>query len=332
MGNWRATLKLSSSTGSRTKLQERESMKKLVTLEPLPKSLAPEPLRKVLALEPVRETAIWYVRCSTDQQVDGDSLDRQRRIVRRYCDRMNYDLKEDLSITDEGKSAYKADNIKTGGLGRLLKEMQAGKIRAKHVIVEDIDRLNRQGFDPAYMMLKEFVAAGVIIDIVDKTIIGPDFTHDPMTIMGIVFSSTNAHQESHKKSKRCGAAWDEKRKLARTKRIPLTRQVPSWCKAIKDKDGNVKIVLIPERVKALRRMFELAGKYNLGSLLTIRKLKAEGYRPFGKADWNQDFVQNTLKNRAVLGEYQPYKGDCKNRVPIGEVIPNYYPNEWKGGL
>ena len=77
-------------------------------------------------------------------------------------------------------------------------------------------------------------------------------------------------------------------------------------------------------------MFELAGKYNLGSLLIIRKLKEEGYRPFGKADWNQDFVQNTLKNRALMGEYQPHTGDAQNRVPVGEVKKGYYPTKFKG--
>jgi DNA invertase Pin-like site-specific DNA recombinase len=120
-------------------------------------------------------------------------------------------LREDLSITDEGKSAFKADNLKTGGLGRLLEEMKAGKIRAQHVIVEDVDRLTRQGFDPAYMMLKEFVAAGVAVDIIDKIIIGPDFTKDPLKIVGILFSATNAFDESNKKSGRCGKAWREKR-------------------------------------------------------------------------------------------------------------------------
>jgi hypothetical protein len=44
--------------------------------------------------------------------------------------------------------------------------------------------------------------------------------------------------------------------------------------------------------------------------------------------WHLSLVSRILKNRAVLGEYQPRRidrDDGRNRIAVGEPIPNYYP-------
>ena len=64
---------------------------------------------------------------------------------------------------------------------------------------------------------------------------------------------------------------------------------------------------------------------DMGSRRVIRQLEKEKIACPTGGSWNLDFVQNTLKNRAVIGEYQPYTGDCHNREPVGDAIPGYYP-------
>ena len=49
--------------------------------------------------------------------------------------------------------------------------------------------------------------------------------------------------------------------------------------------------------------------------------------PIGRADsWHRSYVLKILRNRAVLGEYQPHRGHgAVGRQPIGKPIPDYYP-------
>ena len=56
------------------------------------------------------------------------------------------------------------------------------------------------------------------------------------------------------------------------------------------------------------------------------RLNRNGVKPFGKSNgWHQSYVARLLKDRAVLGELQPYRNDDGRRVPEGDVIGDYYP-------
>jgi hypothetical protein len=41
--------------------------------------------------------------------------------------------------------------------------------------------------------------------------------------------------------------------------------------------------------------------------------------------WQESYVKKILRNRAVIGEYQPHRLLKGKREPIGETIPNYFP-------
>ncbi|MGI9482713.1 MAG: recombinase family protein [Hyphomicrobiales bacterium] len=60
--------------------------------------------------------AFSYVRMSSDSQLKGDSLRRQRELSRKYADENGLKLVEDYELDDIGVSAYRGDNIKEGAL------------------------------------------------------------------------------------------------------------------------------------------------------------------------------------------------------------------------
>jgi len=50
-------------------------------------------------------------------------------------------------------------------------------------------------------------------------------------------------------------------------------------------------------------------------------------KKIGSHGWQESYIQKILQNRAVIGEYQPYKISCETfkREPVGEPITNYFP-------
>ncbi len=62
------------------------------------------------------------------------------------------------------------------------------------------------------------------------------------------------------------------------------------------------------------------------SLLSIARVLNEKHPPIkGTTGWSNAYVNKILKNRAVLGEYQPHVGRSGNRTPVGDPIPDYFP-------
>lgn len=41
--------------------------------------------------------------------------------------------------------------------------------------------------------------------------------------------------------------------------------------------------------------------------------------------WRESYIQKILRNREVIGEYQPHKVVDGKRVPVGDPIPDYFP-------
>jgi hypothetical protein len=124
-------------------------------------------------------------------------------------------------------------------------------------------------------------------------------------------------------------AWREKKEAARAGRPQprlangtregaqlLTRMLPAWLQ-----EQNGRAVPVPERARAVRRVFALAAA-GYGSKRTVVRLKAEGVPAFG-AHWTRGYVTALLSDRRTLGEYQPRVK--RTGKPDGAAIPDYYP-------
>jgi hypothetical protein len=110
--------------------------------------------------------------------------------------------------------------------------------------------------------------------------------------------------------------------------------LPFW---LEEQGG--KVVLIPERAAAVRRIFELSAA-GYGEVLICQRLNTpkekggEGVPAFGPSGrWNKAYVSRILRDRRAVGEYQPRRR--RDGKPDGEAVPNYYPavvteQEWEG--
>ena len=91
--------------------------------------------------------AYSYVRMSTDIQLKGDSLRRQKESSKKYAEENNLELIETLQ--DIGISAFSGKNSKDGALGVFIEAIESNKIEAgSYLLVESLDRLSRDDLSP----------------------------------------------------------------------------------------------------------------------------------------------------------------------------------------
>jgi DNA invertase Pin-like site-specific DNA recombinase len=280
--------------------------------------------------------AYSYIRFSDPSQQKGDSLRRQTE-TEEWCHRHGIPLDTSLSLRDLGVSAFRgkhrSDKAALGGFLRLIEQ---GKIpKGDYLVIENLDRLSREDERTALRLWMDILDAGVnIVQLHPETI----FRHERSEMVDIIraiIELSRGHSESLMKSKRVGDAWAEKRRRARngedqlaTNRMGsgckvLTRTLPAW---VERRGGSLH--LIPERALALKRIYQLAGA-GRGHLRIIEQLLQDKVPPFGVPRWTRAYVSKLLRDRRVLGEYQP----CRDRKPDGPPITDYYPqviseSEW----
>jgi len=99
---------------------------------------------------------------------------------------------------------------------------------------------------------------------------------------------------------------------------------PSW---LKISDDRLSFVYVPERAEIVRKIFDLSIA-GLGSYTIAKQLTRQGVVPFTPSNrWEHTTIDNMLRNRAVLGEFQPksFVGGNDKGVPIGDPVSDYYP-------
>lgn len=265
--------------------------------------------------------AYSYIRMSSELQLKGDSLRRQTELSERYAAENGLELVENFKLHDIGVSAYKGANIERGALGRFLEAIKEGSIpKGSYLLVESLDRLSRQNITNSVSLFLEITESGVnIVTLADGHIYQANKTDFSQLIYSIVILA-RANEESEIKSSRISAAWRSKRQNI-SDRI-MTRTCPAWLKANSEKTG---FDVIEERVDIVRRIFRSAAE-GQGSGIITRSLNNEGAKPFGRSKgWIESYVTKILKNRAVLGEFQPHVRIDGKRVPDGPIIENYFP-------
>lgn len=290
-----------------------------------------------------RPIAYSYVRFSTTQQELGDSLRRQVSMAEEYCKKHNLDL-HPVSYRDLGVSAFKRKNVEKGALAAFIDAVKQGIItKGSFLVIEQFDRLSRADVDVALRLLLDLVHSGVtLITLVDEKVWDREAVKDiGNLILAIVFMS-RANNESASKARRLADAWGEKKKAAALSGKIVTRECPRWLKV---NDEKTAFVVLEEKIKSIKKVFEMRlGGYGVSSI--VSRANKEGWSVPGKTPvrktgetqgdfeermgvetWHTSLVGRLLKNRALIGEYQPYKSDAGegHRVPSGEPIPNYYP-------
>lgn len=268
-----------------------------------------------------RPTAYSYVRISTEKQKHGDGIRRQTEMSRRYAEANGLRLDEEFELLDKGISAFKGDNLVTGALGQFLLAVESGRVVAgSYLLVESLDRLSRDKVDAALELFRRITRKGVnVVTLADGQVYRAGQTDVAQLIYSVVVMS-RANEESEMKSKRVAAAWKRKRELAAFKK--LTKMAPSWLQLSADKTAFEPIA---ERADVVRRIFRLSTE-GVGTYSIVKTLNRDGVAPFGKSNgWNESYIEKIVKNRAVLGEYQPHEMVDGKRRPVGDVVKDYYP-------
>jgi Recombinase len=274
-----------------------------------------------------------YARISDPSQRKGGGLERQTKAdVEEFCRRFGFKLSKRVRV-DDGVSAFHGLNATPDHeLGRFVVEAQKGLIPPGNcLLLENWDRLSRQDIWAAIGLVNDLRQLGIHVGRLDRMKLLRCDSTDPGDFFEAAVELMRGHSESAAKSMRNGAAWKRKRKAARETGKVITRRLPAW---VEEVDGELR--LIPGPTAALRRVFELAAA-GYGQLGIVKKLIEEGARPFGyrtagrtgkrkgNADlWSRGYVAKLLKDRRVLGEFQPRKAD-RRRSPDGPPIPDYYP-------
>jgi DNA invertase Pin-like site-specific DNA recombinase len=254
--------------------------------------------------------AIGYIRFSSDDQKDGNSIERQTDNITAYCNISSNGLNLIDVLIDDGFSASKDEHRTKGKLGTFLKEADQGKYAGYALVIEHMDRLSRLGIDETSKLLRQILAAGVEIHITQTNRVIRSLD-DIVTALLNVLESYGAQEYSKKLSERIVKAWRSKRANMDSK--PLTSLLPKWLKI-----ENGQIVEVPEKVETVREIFRHSAN-GLGATKIRAALNGHG------EGVTMGWITNTLQNRAVLGEFQPHHYVGGKRVPLGEVVFGYYP-------
>ena len=256
---------------------------------------------------------------STDVQLKGDSLRRQMDASATYAATHDLELVEDLR--DIGISAFKGANVAGGALGRFLKAASGGKVpRGSYLLVESLDRISRQQIHKSLSLFLQIIEAGInIVTLTDRRVFNQEKCELEDLMMSLLVMS-RAHEESLTKSRRVGAAWANKRANAGDK--PLTAMCPAWLKL--SNDGS-RYEIIEKRAAVIRRIFDDSAS-GIGNYRITQRLNKQRVPHFGKSNgWHMSYVTKIIKNRAVIGEFQPHMLVDGKRRPTGDAIPKYFP-------
>ena len=274
--------------------------------------------------------AYSYIRFSLPAQSKGHSYSRQLEDTEAYCLEHELDLatEPEYRFLDAGRSAYKGEHIgENGQLARFMRLVEDGTIEpGSTLIVESLDRLSRQDVWKALPLFMTLIDRDIrVVTLKDEKVYSKDSGTEDLILS--IFTFARGHDESSTKARRLARKFKNKRELAATELKPMGKVSPMWLRLKDDRSGYEEI---PERVEVVRRIFDLtiAGH---GKQSVARMLNEDGVPAFkqGVKGWGVSSVHHVVKNRAVLGEFQPYTKTLdpnrKKREPIGQPIPGYFP-------
>jgi len=273
----------------------------------------------------MEKQAYSYIRFSRPEQLKGNSLQRQKEWGEHWCKVNNVSMAS-LQLRDLGISAYKGRHAEKGKLGLFLDLVESGKIpEGSILLIESLDRFSREEIDTSLDRFRSVLKKGVeIVTRMPEAHFKKSSLNDPWQLMSVIMVMSRANEESKSKGGRVGDAWQTKRNNIKEKK--LTARAPAWLKLSADKKT---FTAIPEYVETLKLIYKLAIEGN-GLVAIVKKLNKEKVKTFTKAQsWSTSTVLRYLRDREVLGEFQPRLGDKstyhKKREKAGELITDYFP-------
>lgn len=273
--------------------------------------------------------AFSYMRFSTSEQAQGDSLRRQSHDTQAWAAERGHVL--DDTLRDLGRSAYNGAHAKFGALRRFLDLVEKGEIpRGSFLVVESLDRLSREAVLVALPRLLDLIAAGItVVTLAD----GQEYSDtrllaDPSPLIMSLLIMMRAHEESRTKGMRVQKAWDQKLHLASETGQAMSAACPGWIRLVGGpKTGRYE--LIPERAEIVRRIFDETIR-GLGRRAIVNGLNEERVPTWGTGDkrgerWHDSYVQKILHGGAAIGRFEPRSKAAGGDGSFGIELEGYYP-------
>ena len=204
--------------------------------------------------------------------------------------------------------------------GAFIGDVEANRVsKGSVLLVESLDRLTRQQIGDALELFLKLLRLGItIITRTPEQVLDRASINDVPTLFTVIIVFVRANEESELKSKRIGDGWlDLREKVRRGERKIATRHTVPWVRVA---DGQFEVV--DDLADIVRRIFQMALD-GMGARTICTTLNHEQVKPIGgKAKyWHEPYIALLLRNRAVIGEYQPKR----YRKVWGDAIKNYYP-------
>lgn len=269
-------------------------------------------------MQPAAPRVYSYIRFSDARQAIGASAERQAAYAARWAAEHGMVLDEQLTLRDEGLSAYHQRHVSRGALGVFLAAVEAGQVpRDSVLVVEGLDRLSRAEPIQAQAQMANIVNAGITVVTASdgKAYSRERLRANPMDLIHSLLVMIRAHEESATKSSRVRDAirrqiqgWQ-----AGTYRgLIRYGQTPGWLRVV---DGAWQ--LIPGRVDAIKyaiaRCLDGIGTVRIARELHDRQMSCSDGTP------TSGHLTRLLAHPALRGE--------KHLLLDGEthVLAGYYP-------
>ncbi|MGL5490906.1 MAG: recombinase family protein [Shewanella sp.] len=251
--------------------------------------------------------AYSYIRFSTAAQREGDSVNRQIAASRDWCKQHGIEL-SDKTYEDLGVSAYR--DKKRVDLAEMLRAVELGTIKAgDYIILENLDRLSRQGIDKTQEIIKSILKREVkIVSLQDGLELDGSSVNDLVSVIRIAMSADLAHKESLKKSERVSAAKRAQREHAKQGKA-INKRLPYWLR----RDGDT--YQFNDGADAVKLMIQLRTD-GLGFHKIAMSLNTSEFKPRWAKHWSDTTIRNILSSPALYGRYQFRDGDG---------VDDYYP-------
>lgn len=279
--------------------------------------------------------AYSYVRFSSKKQAKGESFNRQIDAAQAYCKREKISLDTSMTMHDLGVSAFKGGNVTAGALGIFLAAIENGRVvEGDRLIVESFDRISRQPPLDALQLITKILQSGIeIVTLMD----GQTYTEESVNgaqifvLQGILM---RAHEESKTKSIRVRHAQDKGKEEARKTGKAWHGRPPTWIDKV---DGKFK--LNRKKSAIVKRMVRMSID-GIGPTSIAKTLNGEGVDTISDRSnngWHYSVIKVILRNRGLIGEYQPRKTQTISKrikgkkvntstvIADGEPIKDYYP-------
>lgn len=246
--------------------------------------------------------AVPYSRVSTETQVTGRGLVRQKADIESYCSQRGWDLYDGPAYSDPGVSSFGGANIRDGALGRFIADVKAGRLGSEPValLLEDLDRFSRQHpLAVLPVLIDDILGAGITISQMQRgrDISSVSIRQNAMELHELLLSLGSAHEFSSRLSARVSDVHDATREAIRKGKPVKPDSAPAWLSLV---DGQW---VINEYGDTIRLVLDLISKGH-GCFRIAQQLNSDGVPSPGQIRrnrWNERDTKHTSRRT------KPYK-------------------------